>query len=91
MFLALNLLFLLFATFASQSSLDKLHSAIKLLVGKHSKSQSFSKLRSVACALSSPNPHLCPHCNLNTDAADVHIIFKIFVDRLLVKRGDDIP
>ena len=88
MFLALDLLFLLFATFASLSSLDKSLSAIKLLVGKHFKSQSFSKLRSVARALSSPNWHSRPHCNLN---ADVHIIFKIFVDRLLVKTGDDIP
>ena len=71
MFLALNLLFLLFSTFVSLSNFDKSRSAIKLLVGKPSKSLSFSKLTSAA-----RNIYSRPHFNLTADAADVHIIFK---------------
>ena len=67
----LNLLFLLFSTFVSLPNLDKRRSAIKLLVGKPSKSLSFSKLTSAA-----RNVYSRPHCNLTADAADVHIIFK---------------
>ena len=75
MFLALNLLFLLLQHLPVCQIFTNHALLSNCLLVKLLKLLSFTKLVSVACALSSPNPYSGPHCNLTADAADVHIIF----------------